>query len=110
MRPLSNITSQLCFAAILSAFCVRAEATEHIVEIVNFAFSPRQLSVESGDTITWVNRDVVSHNVSGGTVNTWRSPNLRKDETFSLVITSDLNYLCSLHVASMKGQIVIENK
>lgn len=81
--------------------------TEHIIEIVNFKFSPPQLSVNSGDIVTWINRDVVSHNIADDKLTIWRSPDLRKGKTFSIVLTDDLYYVCSLHAASMKGSILM---
>ena len=114
IKLLKKTAAGLClFAIVLPVNASRSVhvdgQTEHIIEIVNFKFSPLLLSVKSGDTVTWINRDVVSHNVSNDKRSNWRSPDLRKGGTFSIVLTDDLSYVCSLHIASMKGTIVVVN-
>jgi len=82
--------------------------TEHIVEIIRFKFSPASLSINPGDRVTWINRDVVAHNVAGGITDTWQSPKLLQGESFSLVLTSDLTYVCTYHEASMSGMVLVK--
>ena len=45
---------------------------EHVVEIQAFKFQPQRTMVSPGDTIVWINRDIVPHSVTanGGT---WES-------------------------------------
>lgn len=45
----------------LLSFTGAAWGANHTVTIVGMAFKPAQLTVKSGDTITWVNQDVVPH-------------------------------------------------
>lgn len=94
-------------AIMLQAWLMPVDAAEHIVEIVNFRFSPADLTIKPGDTVTWVNRDVVPHNVSAGSENNWSSPNLLKGEKFSIVLKDDISYTCSLHEAVMQGLILV---
>jgi len=36
----------------------------HVVEIRNLEFTPKELVVATGDTITWINYDLVPHTVT----------------------------------------------
>lgn len=38
-----------------------ALAADHVIEIVDFAFVPTDRIVRPGDTVTWINRDIVPH-------------------------------------------------
>ena len=80
------------------------DPVEHMVEIKNMSFHPAELDVRAGDTVTWINRDFVPHNVSPGDIG-WRSPNMVKGEMFSLVVDAGFAYVCTLHRAVMAGTI-----
>lgn len=72
----------------------------HRVEIRDADFHPRTLSVAPGDTVTWINRDVVPHTVTsdgGG----WDSGHLAARERFTLVVPEGGTggYACLYHPA-----------
>lgn len=48
-------------AFILPALAQNAQAATHTVTIKNMAFSPAQLTIAAGDTVTWVNEDRARH-------------------------------------------------
>ncbi|MBV2264816.1 MAG: cupredoxin domain-containing protein [Thauera sp.] len=51
-------------AAIALAAAVPAQAAEHQVVVEKYAFSPMELRIKRGDTVTWVNNEKrVSHSV-----------------------------------------------
>jgi len=95
-------------AAILLNFGdARAHAEEIKVAIDNFTFSPVELKLKVGDTVTWTNRDDIPHTVvSAGK---FRSKTMDTDGTFSFTFTSagDYKYFCSLH-PHMTGMIKVE--
>jgi plastocyanin len=41
--------------------CLKADSHSHTVTIENLQFSPRQLTVQRGDRIVWVNKDLFPH-------------------------------------------------
>ena len=85
----------------------RAQADEIKVTIDNFTFTPNELKVKVGDTITWINHDDIPHTVvSAGK---FRSKTMDTDGTFSFTFTSagDYKYFCSLH-PHMTGLIMVE--
>jgi plastocyanin len=84
-----------------------ARAEELKVTIDNFTFTPAELKVKVGDTVTWTNHDDIPHTVvSAGK---FRSKTTDTDGTFSFTFTEagDYKYFCSLH-PHMTGMIKVE--
>ncbi len=79
-------------------------ATHHQVEISGFAFIPKGLKVNIGDTITWTNKDIVPHNIIDSSHQKSLSPKLSTGETFTFLVKNSMLYECGLH-PSMKGKI-----
>lgn len=81
--------------------------TTHIVIIDKMAFRPAELVVRSGDTVKWINKGIVPHNVTEKTAKAWGSPLLKPGESWEKVITGDVEYYCSIHI-TMKGGIKVK--
>ena len=97
----------LAVAATILLGIASAQAEELKVTIDNFTFSPAELKVKVGDTVTWTNHDDIPHTVvSAGK---FRSKTTDTDGTFSFTFTSagDYKYFCSLH-PHMTGMIKVE--
>ena len=94
-------------AVILSLRLGGAHAEQITVNIDNFTFEPQQLTVKSGTTVTWKNRDDIPHTVVAA--GRFRSKPLDTDDSFSFTFTSagDYKYFCSLH-PHMTGMIKVE--
>ena len=71
---------------------------QHIVEIRAFSFQPPRTVVSPGDTIVWINRDIVPHTVTaaGGT---WRSQALEEGESWEIEVENSEvgSYFCEFH-------------
>ena len=94
-------------AILLQPGGARAHAEEVKVTIDNFTFSPAELKLKVGDTVTWTNHDDIPHTVvSAGK---FRSKTMDTDNAFSFTFTSagDYKYFCSLH-PHMTGMIKVE--
>ena len=94
-------------AAIIFNLGAPVRAQEVKVTIDNFTFSPAELKLKVGDTVTWTNHDDIPHTVvSAGK---FRSKTMDTDNTFSFTFTSagDYKYFCSLH-PHMTGMIKVE--
>jgi plastocyanin len=95
----------------LLAFAVAGAAPDAAtVTIDNFAFSPAELTVPVGTTVTWTNRDDIPHTVtSAETLRLFKSDTLDTDEHFSYRFdhAGRFAYFCSLH-AHMQGVIVVK--
>ena len=78
------------------------------VAIDNFAFSPANLTVDKGTSVTWTNKDGVPHSVVFGAAGT-KSPTLSNGQTFSHRFdqAGTFDYVCGVH-AYMKAQVVVK--
>lgn len=77
-----------------------AGAEDHVVEIANMAFSPAEIDVKVGDTVTFVNHDLVPHTAtaSGGE---WDSGSIGAGDEWSVTIDKpgETDYVCTFHPA-----------
>jgi plastocyanin len=78
--------------------------TTHTVTIFRMKYNPPNLTVKKGDTVVWVNKDFVPHDVTEELNHKWTSKPFSKGEKWSKVINEDVNYFCNLHKV-MKGTI-----
>jgi len=78
------------------------------VSIDHMSFTPSELIVAPGTTVTWVNNEMMPHNVVDSN-KAFRSKILAKDGTFSFTFTTpgDYNYVCLIH-PNMKGKIIVK--
>jgi amicyanin len=78
------------------------------VGIDNFTFTPANLTVKAGTTVTWTNRDDIPHTVTSS-AKLFKSKALDTDDKFSFTFTTpgSYEYFCSLH-PHMTGKIVVE--
>jgi plastocyanin len=78
------------------------------VKIDNFTFSPPNLVIAPGTTVTWVNHDDIPHAVVEAN-KAFRSKALDTDDRFSFTFSSvgEFDYFCSLH-PHMTGKIVVK--
>lgn len=79
----------------------------HIVEIKEMKFQPAQLSVAKGDTVVWINRDLVTHDVTEEKNNQWSSKALPSGTSWRMVFRQSADYYCTIHQV-MKGKILVE--
>ena len=79
----------------------------HTVEIRTMKFQPSGLTVKKGDTVVFINRDFVVHDVTEAESKRWNSMPLETDKSYSMVVTRSEGYYCSLHPV-MKGNITME--
>ena len=77
----------------------------HQVLISGFEFVPKVLKVSYGDTVTWVNKDIVPHNIVTRDKQLAISPSLASGEKFIYTVKKSLSYECGFH-PSMKGALV----
>jgi plastocyanin len=93
-------------AATLLTFPAHAAASDVVID--QFAFTPQQLTVKAGTTVTWINEDDTPHTVaSSGQL--FKSKALDSEDKFSFTFTTpgSYEYFCSLH-PHMTGMIVVE--
>jgi len=82
-------------------------ATPTSVVIKDFAFSPPDLTVGSGTTVTWTNDDGIVHTVSA-TDRSFTSSELQQGATYEVTFTAPgpHTYICAIH-PEMTGTITV---
>jgi len=98
----------LAFCALLAASAA-ARAGVSQITIDNFAFTPAEITVAPGTTITWLNRDDIPHTVTDAAdPRAFKSAPLDTGDSFSHTFDAPgtYRYFCSLH-AHMQGTIVV---
>jgi plastocyanin len=82
--------------------------TKHTVVIKKFKFIPDRINVRVGDTIEWINQDIVPHTATADTGD-WDTEKLKKGESNSVEVAAEMTgtYFCKFH-PKMKGEITIK--
>lgn len=90
---------------LLPALATSSETIE--VRMKNLIFAPAEVRAHVGDTIAWVNDDILVHTATARS-GAWNF-NLPKGSTQRLTLTKagSFDYFCRLH-PNMKGRIVVE--
>jgi plastocyanin len=100
----------------LSAFALAGDmkdagstsSKQNTIEIKDFAFNPQTITVKSGQTITWINRDEEPHTVVSVEKQFKKSSALDTDQSFTITAGAPgtYTYFCSVH-PKMTGTIVV---
>ncbi|ATP56551.1 plastocyanin [Pedobacter ginsengisoli] len=101
----------ICFAFVVflfaSCFSVKEKPKAYTVEIKNMKFVPDDITVKQGDTIIWVNHDMMAHDVTEEGSKQWTSSIIPSGGSWKMGVTAAANYYCSIHVV-MKGKIRLQ--
>ena len=79
----------------------------YTVEIKQMQFQPAALAVQKGDTVVFVNRDLVAHNVTEVSNKEWSSGDLLTDKSWKMKVAKSADYYCTIHLV-MKGKLVVQ--
>ncbi|HET9986230.1 MAG TPA: cupredoxin family copper-binding protein [Longimicrobiales bacterium] len=84
-----------------------AKPKRHVVEMRGFEFRPAVVRVAVGDTVVWVNRDVVPHTATADGRG-WDSANVAAGGSWTLVVRRKgaERYTCLYH-PTMKGTLIV---
>lgn len=80
-------------------------AVEQEVAIIDFTFTPANITIEEGTTVVWTNLDTVDHTVTG---DLFTSDVLESGDSFSYTFEQEgsYDYFCSIH-PQMTGSITV---
>ncbi len=79
----------------------------HTIVISSMKFNPAELTLQKGDTVVFVNKDLVVHDITQEPDKSWTSSNLSPGQSFKMAVRGSSNYYCSIH-PTMKGKLVVQ--
>ncbi|HJQ08555.1 MAG TPA: cupredoxin domain-containing protein [Candidatus Saccharimonadales bacterium] len=84
-----------------------AEAADKVT-IQDSGFSPANITVKKGTTVTWTNSGDLPHTVTSSDESGPKSATLQAGETYTFTFNTagTFNYICDLH-PSMKGMVTV---
>jgi plastocyanin len=104
-RPgLRKVFIAVTFCAVLS---LPVRAADMTVNIDNFTFTPKELTVKAGTTVVFRNGDDIPHSIVGGK-GEFHSKALDTGDSFSFTFAKagTFGYFCGLH-PQMQGKVVV---
>ena len=82
------------------------KASVHVVTIENMKFNPATITVNKGDKVTFINKDIVGHNATEEN-KVWASPMLQTGQSWTFAPEKTTDYYCTVHLV-MKGKIIVK--
>jgi amicyanin len=103
LGSLAALTLTVCLGPVANA-----EAFVPSVHIDNFTFTPQEITITRGTTLTWVNEDDIPHAIAESN-KAFRSKAMDTDQKFSFTFTAPgiYDYFCSLH-PHMQGKVIVK--
>lgn len=98
------------FAVISTTGALRAEAATTVtINIKDYAYSKKTVTVKKGTIIKWVNKDSMKHDVNSKKVGGPKGPLLSKNKSYSwrAETKGTYSYFCSPH-PYMKAKIIVK--
>ena len=97
----------VCSLGPSAAACVR-KPTTHTVTIDATRFEPAVLTVTAGDTVVWINKDIIPHTATSQT-GLFDSGALATGQSFRYTPqqTGELAYLCTFH-PTMRATLIVK--
>ena len=95
-----------------------AYGAEHKISMKDWLFNPRELAVDVGDMVTWVNEDDTMHNIyfeadfpEAPQKDDPQKIKARKKFSLKFEKAGEYNYYCKNHLDyDMKGKVIVKEK
>jgi plastocyanin len=80
----------------------------HTITITGMQYTPATLTIKAGDTVVWVNKDIVAHTATS-TAAAFNSHMIPPEKSWKMVFKTKGNYpyTCSYH-PTMKGSLTVQ--
>ncbi len=94
---------------LLALVAARGTPRTHTIEIHGMAFHPETVVVARGDTVVWINRDIVPHTATAVADPRWNTGQLARDAEGRYVPrrAGVLDYICTLH-PTMRATLIVK--
>lgn len=99
-----RVAPRCLFPLLCGIVSVSAFAVDHQVMVVNFAFSPQNVDIASGDTVTFVNNSGFHSATSDDNGVTFNKPAASASWSFTTPpLTASIGYHCTVHGGAGSG-------
>ena len=79
----------------------------NIVKIIDFSFQPTEITINAGESVTWINQQDVVHTASADDI-TWSVKMIGgQNMTKKFDAAGEYPYHCAIH-PSMKGKVIVK--
>lgn len=104
---ISGIAAQVALVSLMAVACMPKRATSHRIVIRGFTYLPATFAAAVGDTVIWLNEDLLPHTVTDS-LRRFDSGELASGETWRFVAasTGTHSYVCAFH-PSMRATFVV---
>jgi plastocyanin len=101
------VTFGLIVCAVV-VFADQRKAKTHTITIEGMRFQPEALTISPGDTVVWVNKDLVPHTATSKAGN-FDSKLIEADKSWNYTVRTkgDFGYICTFH-PTMKAMLRVE--
>ena len=99
VRAVAALSAAVLIAVVsAAALSDGAAGTKHVVEIREFEFVAQDRAVSPGDTVVWINRDIVSHTATAQD-GSWDSGEIEPGGRWEMVVRASTaaDYFCAYH-------------
>ena len=108
LRTAAALAAAVAIATLsLPAVAEENSGRRHVVDIRSLKFQPVELVVAPGDTIVWINHDIVPHTATAGD-KSWDSKSIGKESQWETIVQPGMaeEYFCRFH-PNMKARLQI---
>jgi plastocyanin len=77
------------------------------VKVADFSFSPKDITIKAGQTVTWTNDGQTAHTVKGKGFFTTKALAHGDEFSHKFPTAGRFSYLCTLHPTLMRGTVVV---
>jgi plastocyanin len=79
------------------------------VQMAGISFSPAEVTIGVGETVTWTNNDPTGHDVTGDAFDSGETGGLAQGDTFEHTFdeAGTFDYVCTVH-PGMEGTVTVE--
>lgn len=79
----------------------------HTVKILQMQFVPSEITIHPGDTVLFINKDMLLHDITELAGKKWSSGPLQAGSSWKMSFDTSVKYYCSIHEV-MKGKIIVQ--